>query len=1152
MDTSTDLRAALRAALPPALADQAAGLAQVLARVQAGQLAPDVAQQQLAPYAAALQALAGRQVTANETLLSFGAGNQIGTVSIGTVAGRDVITLHVTITLGAQRTIATDGGDYAARNIDQRQGVFVDGQARVSGPVVSNNSGSVNTTYEVYQDPRRLVTVPPGLASPLRALDAFTVDDAPLFFGRDTLIAEGLEPWQASDRRFLAVVGASGSGKSSLAQAGLIPRCSADLCELGMYADYLILCPGASPLRALRDALRRANCPVPTDFDAHLRADPTLLLNQLVVGEKRKVTLLLVDQFEELFTLCPNEAERRSFDAALCHAVMQGDGAVSILLTLRSDFYRYTADLALRQQIATYQVHVRNLSPAEMTEAIEAPVRRVAGAEPPCFAAGLVELMIAETGTSPGALPLLEFTLSRLWQAGALDLATYRQIGGVAGALNQQAEQTYAALAPPDQHAARHLLQQLVQLGEGNEDTRRRVHLIDLTPAGRTSAQTQALVQRLAAARLVTTTTDLMTDGDAAAPSVEVSHEALIRGWPRLRGWLEEDREIARLQRQISAAAHEWQASAQERSHLWTGARLVATEERLPHLDGRLTTAEQDFLAASRAEQKRRVAQQRRGRIIASVAVIASIAVIALGSLASVIWNQRQQTAVERDNADQSRQTAEVALGEEAIARETVEAAQAQVEQLQRETLSRRLAAESETIRAKQFGFAITLAIQALLVAETDEADSAVRSWFAGPLYSADSAFFHDGRVNGAAWNADASHILTWSVDGTARLWNANGALLATLPHDDRVWGAAWNADASRILTWSWDGSAKLWSANGALLATLPHNDAVNGAAWNANASRILTWSWDGSVKLWNANGALLATLPHNGRVEGAQWNTDASRILTWSSAGSVRLWNTGGELLATLHYDWPVEGAQWNADGSRILIWSKDGTAKLWNANGALLATLAHDDRVWGAAWNGNASRILIWNADGSAKLWNVSGTLLATLHHDEVNGAVWNGNASRILIWSADGSAKLWDASGSLLATLHHDDQVWGAAWNGNASRILIWSADGTARLWDVGGDLLKSACRAAGRNFSLVEWQQYMGNVPYRRTCARLPLHRSYRDDVAARLQREELSEAAAINEVARALQVDPKATGDPPAELLAEARALVAEMVDREQE
>jgi hypothetical protein len=226
--------------------------------------------------------------------------------------------------------------------------------------------------------------------SPFRALDAFRVEDAHLFFGRDALIEEGYGPWVASDRRFLAVVGASGSGKSSLAMAGLIPRFCADLCELGYATTTIILRPGQRPLHALRDALRRQGLRLPPDFVERLAAEPGMLLEVLTPqpplrraeeGEPRRGggeghTLLLIDQFEELFTLCQDAAQRAAFDAALCHVIEHGGEAASVLLTLRSDFYRPTADLGLRWHIATYQVHVRNLNAEEMAAAIEEPVRR--------------------------------------------------------------------------------------------------------------------------------------------------------------------------------------------------------------------------------------------------------------------------------------------------------------------------------------------------------------------------------------------------------------------------------------------------------------------------------------------------------------------------------------------------------------------------------------------------------------------------------------------------------------------------------------------------------------------------------------------------------------------------------------------------------
>jgi hypothetical protein len=296
------------------------------------------------------------------------------------------------------------------------------------------------------------------------------------------------------------------------------------------------------------------------------------------------------------------------------------------------------------------------------------------------------------------------------------------------------------------------------------------------------------------------------------------------------------------------------------------------------------------------------------------------------------------------------------------------------------------------------------------------------------------------------------------------------------------------------------------------LLATLPHNDTVHGAVWNADESRILSWSFDGSAKLWDADGNAIDTLSHDhdDRVWGATWNRTESRILSWggdsrSNTGSARLWDADGNLLATLpHDDDVVHGATWSADESRILTWSHDGSVKLWDTDSAALVTFNPDSAVEGVTWNADATRLRSWD-------------------------------------W---GSAKLWGAGGNLLTALPHDGAIQDVTWNSHDSRIFARGDSTVSIHFMQRGDLLELACRAARRNFTFSEWQQYMGDAPYRRTCAPHPLHPSYRADVVARLASGALDEAAAINEVARALQVDPYATGDPPAELLAEARAIVA--------
>jgi WD40 repeat protein len=328
-----------------------------------------------------------------------------------------------------------------------------------------------------------------------------------------------------------------------------------------------------------------------------------------------------------------------------------------------------------------------------------------------------------------------------------------------------------------------------------------------------------------------------------------------------------------------------------------------------------------------------------------------------------------------------------------------------------------------------------------------------------------EAAMDHEGSVDGAFYSADSKRILTWSGDGTARLWDSasGAALIPPLKHQQRVSGARFSRDESRILTWGANGAAQLWdSASGTALGPpLNHESEIHGALFSPDESRILTWSRDGTARRWaSASGAVLGPpLKHEGPVQGALFSPDGSRILTWSDDSTARVWDSasGTAIVPPLKHKGPVK-ALFNRDGSRILTWSMDGTARLWDSASGIAVTrpLKHEGLVLGAVLSPNGSRILTWGDDSTARVWNsASGkAIIPPLKHGgTVNGALFTRDGSRILSWSEDGTARLWDsATGApIMHPLKHDKQIYGALFSQDESRILTWSQDDTARLWD-----------------------------------------------------------------------------------------------------
>lgn len=421
--------------------------------------------------------------------------------------------------------------------------------------------------------------------SPYRGLLSFGPDDRRFFFGREVVVDEILA--RLMPGRLLAVVGASGSGKSSVLRAGVLGAVLAG--EVGGLEHARILTPGAEPCLDVSDEVHE---------------------------------LVVVDQFEELYTLCEDPQRRDAFIDELLAL------SVPVVIAVRADLYGRLSDhTELARAVADNQVLLGAMGDEELGRAITEPAR-VAGLR---LEPGLVELILRDVAREPGALPLLSHALRVTWEqrdGRTLTVEGYRASGGVASAVARTADSVVQAVPPARQALMRSLFLRLTELGEGIEDSRRRVAVEELVPNGVSREEVQALLDRLAEARLVT-----LGEGTA-----EVAHEVLIREWPTLRGWLEEDRAGIRLHRELGDAARRWEAGGREAGDLYRGTRLgSAVEWAQVHPDA-LNSTERAFLDASVAESERERRAQlrvnRRLRVLLGVAAVLLAGAVIAGLLA--------------------------------------------------------------------------------------------------------------------------------------------------------------------------------------------------------------------------------------------------------------------------------------------------------------------------------------------------------------------------------------------------------------------------------------------------------------------------------------------------------------------------------------
>ena len=936
-------------------------------------------------------------------------------------------------------------------------------------PVICQNPAEV---------PPRWIDFDPVLPCPYRGLSAFREQDAPLFFGREAF-AEKLVG-AVREKRLIAVVGDSGSGKSSVVFAGLIPRLREESVTLAT-RQIATFRPQNSPFDNLAAALLPfCLAPVSADkIEAGSEGETGQKLAQLeLVKELRQSAialakivetivqqgegsplLLVADQFEELYTLCA-EADRQPFLDGLLNAVDKAPG-FTLVLTLRVDFLGRALSYdpfgkALQQYPPELLIAMNR---EELAATIVKPAQQL-GVE---LEPGLTDLIINDAKAQPGRLPLLQFALTKLWQkrqGALLSREAYAEICGVELALARYAEKIYNQLNPEKRELARRIFIQLVRPGEGTEDTRR------LATRAEVGENNWDLVTQLADARLVVTGRNEKT----GAETVEIVHEALIQNWRELKQWIDKDREFRSWQERLRISLDEWESKHnKDPGALLRGAPLAVAERFWQERPDELSEPERIFIEKSlelRDEEIGKEKRRQRQRILGLTGF--SAAALVLAGIATVGWYNS-------------------AIGQ--INTLTQSARSLLASNLQFDALLEGLRAAK---RAKQI----------------PGVDSDTKIRLAGTLNQAmhnvkeyNSLEGHTDRVESIAFSPDGQIIATASDDNTAKLWSLKGELLATL---SGIAPIVFSPDGQSIATASWDNTVKLWSLEGKLLATLSgHASGVLSVAFSPDGGTVATASYDDTTKLWSLEGKLLATLSgHKDRVipiiyENAlnarsalyrknlppsnnqnayslrkngmtivAFSPNGQRITTFSRENIAQLWSVEGELLSTLSLSGMI-AVVFSPDGQRIATTTWDNTAELWSLEGELLlATLSgHTDIITSIAFSPNGQKIATASRDNTTKIWSLDGKMLVTLsgHGDSVLSIAFSPNGQKIATASNDNTVKIWSLEGELLATLSgHTIWVESVAFSPDGQRIATVDWDSIAKIWSLEGELLATFSR------------------------------------------------------------------------------------------
>jgi WD40 repeat protein/energy-coupling factor transporter ATP-binding protein EcfA2 len=947
-------------------------------------------------------------------------------------------------------------------------GVNISGAATVGGDLVGRDKITVGYTSEQVSALLTQITStfqpkPFDGRCPYLGLDYFSEDDADRFFGREALISELVA--RVKESRFVVIAGPSGSGKSSLARAGLIHTLKQGALP-DLQSDrwlYATLTPGRDPIESLALAMSRlAKSPDAGDYVRGHKTEADMLhkfTESLLSDRKDQRAVIFVDQFEEVFTQVSKEDERLAFLNLLTHAATLDHGRVTVLFVLRSDFVSNCATYPQLNALLNQQfIQVGAMQPDELVSAIARPALQVGLRIEPDLVAQIVNDMHDE----PGALPLMQFALKDLFDAQqarggvmALTLNDYLAHGGLRKSLERYADAAFAQLSEPEQQLARSVFSGLIEIGRGTSDTRRTALFDELVPSGADAVTVKAVVQKLADTRLIT------TDEQGSQDTVTIAHERLIEAWPWLHRLVNENREAIALQNQIAEDAQEWERNQRDASYLYSGARLANAREQLAAKKIVLSGLAHAFVEASveaeeaerqREEAGRRqelenaqrtaAAQRRAATLLRWVVIVLALGVVGsfIGGFLAVQQRneanlQRDVAKAQRDEADKQRNAANTQRDE--------------ADKQRNFSLARELAAVSMANLDVDPELSLHLALRSISDTYTLQGEDAVRQALLSPPVKL-TLHGHSGEVYSVAYDDAGQRLITASADGTARIWDA--------------------------------------ASGQALMVLRGHTGAVYQAAFSPNSRLAATAGADKTVRIWNVDtGQLMRVVDqHSGAVNSVAFSPDGQRLVTASADKTARVWDIeSGRQMYVVTHTAEVRTATFSPHGTFIATGGNDQLIKVWDAaTGQLIKSLANDDSIYSINYNVNSiafspdEQYVLVDQNYNAVRWNIQSGQIGSEYRGQhswyVTGVAFSPDGKQVVTTSRDHTVCIWDAESSTAIEVlpGHSGIVYGAAFDPSGDHLATASEDQTVRIWNI----------AEWRKRILIGYPGFLGRAAY----------------------------------------------------------------------